>query len=52
MPENNGVGLTVLVVDDCVDIRLMLRTMLERRGYGVQEAENGRAAIMVAERDL
>jgi PAS domain-containing protein len=25
MPENNGVGLTIKVVDDCDDIRLMLR---------------------------
>ena len=37
--------LRVLVVDDDADIRLLLRELLERAGYTVDEAENGRAAL-------
>jgi DNA-binding response OmpR family regulator len=35
----------VLVVDDDPDIRLLLRELLERAGYTVDEAETGRAAL-------
>src|SRR4026208_1355835 len=37
--------LTILVVDDFDDTRLLLRTWLERRGFRVVEAENGIQAI-------
>jgi GAF domain-containing protein/CheY-like chemotaxis protein len=37
--------LPVLVVDDDVEVRQLLRRMLEPEGYTVVEAENGRAAL-------
>jgi len=39
---------TILVVDDFDDTRLLLRTWLERKGYRVLEAENGRHALSTA----
>ena len=42
---------TIIVVDDCADIREMLRFMLERRGYLVLEAENGQAAVELAKQE-
>jgi CheY-like chemotaxis protein len=50
MPENDGAGPTVIVVDDCADIRELLRVALEARGYQVLEAEDGRAAVELAGR--
>jgi len=41
--------LTILVVDDFDDTRLLLRTFLERRGYRVIEAEDGIEAVSQAE---
>jgi CheY-like chemotaxis protein len=38
-------GRTILVVDDFDDTRLLLRTWLERKGYRVIEAHDGRQAI-------
>jgi DNA-binding response OmpR family regulator len=38
-------GARVLVVDDDEDIRLLLRELLERAGYSVDAAENGRAGL-------
>jgi CheY-like chemotaxis protein len=35
----------VLIVDDDVEIRQLLRRMLEPEGYAVVEAENGRVAL-------
>jgi DNA-binding response OmpR family regulator len=35
----------VLVVDDDEDIRTLVRALLERAGYAVDEAESGRAAL-------
>jgi DNA-binding response OmpR family regulator len=35
----------VLVVDDDQDIRALVRALLERAGYSVDEAESGRAAL-------
>jgi CheY-like chemotaxis protein len=50
MPEKNGAGPTVIVVDDCPDIREMLKFLLETRGYHVLEAENGQAAVELTRR--
>ena len=41
----------VLVVDDDADIRAFVALELEHHGYGVIEAENGRTAIEVIERE-
>jgi DNA-binding response OmpR family regulator len=35
----------ILVVDDEADIRLLLKELLERAGYDVEEAEDGRQAL-------
>jgi GAF domain-containing protein/DNA-binding response OmpR family regulator len=37
--------LPILVVDDDPALRELVRRLLEREGYAVQEAENGRAAL-------
>ena len=42
-----GAGQTILVVDDEPSVRLVLRTALERAGYQVLPATNGREAIDV-----
>jgi CheY-like chemotaxis protein len=41
-------GLTILVVDDFDDTRLMMRLWLEKRGYRVLEAADGVEALKVA----
>lgn len=47
--QNSGSDAkTILVVEDNVDSREMLRMFLEKAGYNVQEAENGRDAIDLA----
>ena len=38
-------AIRVLIVDDEINIRLMLRTLLEADGYTVSEASNGRQAL-------
>ena len=40
---------TILVVDDFDDTRLLLRTWLQKKGYRIIEAENGREAVTKAE---
>jgi CheY-like chemotaxis protein len=40
---------TIMVVEDDADSRLMMRTLLEMKGYRVLEAESGEAAIAAAE---
>jgi signal transduction histidine kinase/ActR/RegA family two-component response regulator len=40
-----GAGQTILVVDDEPSVRLVLRTALERAGYEVLPATNGREAV-------
>jgi CheY-like chemotaxis protein len=50
MDLNNRLRLTVMVVDDNEDLREMLRFMVERLGYEVVEAENGREAVEIANR--
>lgn len=47
---NSGKSL-VLIVEDDEDVRFMLRTMLERRGFEVIEAADGLEAIETAERE-
>jgi CheY-like chemotaxis protein len=42
---------TVLVADDHADTRLMLRVLLERRGYRVVEAGDGTEAVAANERE-
>ena len=51
-PWRDGGGARVLVVEDHPDIRSMLRTMLELRGYSVLEAADGEQGVGVAEREL
>ena len=46
-PPPRGSGETILVVDDEPSVRLVLRTALERAGYLVLPASNGREAIDV-----
>ena len=46
-PPPRGRGETILVVDDEPSVRLVLRTALERAGYLVLPASNGREAIDV-----
>jgi CheY-like chemotaxis protein len=48
MSENNGAGLTVLVVEDFEDNRFMMRRLLEMSGYRVIEAVNGKQAVEAA----
>ncbi|MDT4895038.1 MAG: hypothetical protein QOH25_115 [Acidobacteriota bacterium] len=48
METNTGAPLTVMVVDDNEDLREMLRYMVERLGFRVVEAENGREAVALA----
>jgi CheY-like chemotaxis protein len=45
---NNPPNSTILIADDSVDARAMLRMFLETEGYKVIEAENGRQAIETA----
>jgi two-component system KDP operon response regulator KdpE len=42
---NPGTKIDVLVVDDEVQIRRLLKITLEEAGYGVREAESGRTAL-------
>lgn len=51
MAQGNAPGLKVLVVEDYEDTLLMMRVMLERRGYRVIEATNGEEAVEVSRRD-
>jgi len=40
---------TVLVAEDNEDVRLMMRTLLEMKGYGVIEAGDGHETVAVAQ---
>lgn len=44
-PNDGAVLKTVLVVDDDPDMRFMLKLLLERGGYQVNEAADGLAAL-------
>jgi AmiR/NasT family two-component response regulator len=45
----NGVAPTILVVEDSADTRAIIRLELERWGYTVVEAADGREAIEMTE---
>jgi CheY-like chemotaxis protein len=47
--KSNEGQRTILIVDDFDDTRLLLRTWLEKKGYRVVEAENGKQAVAIAE---
>lgn len=48
MAKNQASSHTVMVVDDCEDIRLMLTAMLNILGYRVVEARDGQEAVEIA----
>jgi CheY-like chemotaxis protein len=45
------VGYTILVVEDALDSRELMRLILEAEGYRVLEAENGIVAMDTAQRE-
>jgi two-component system, cell cycle response regulator DivK len=45
------VGYTILVVEDTLDSRELMRFILEAEGYRVLEAENGLVAVDTAQRE-
>jgi CheY-like chemotaxis protein len=49
LQNHNDDRRTILIVDDFDDTRLLLRTWLNKKGYRVVEAENGKEAIAKAE---
>jgi DNA-binding NtrC family response regulator len=44
--------VSILVIDDDVEMRNMLRSALENEGYLVKEVENGREAVKTCEKSL
>ena len=46
-PDAKGGGETILVVDDEMPVRVLARVCLQRRGYRILEAANGREAVDV-----
>ncbi len=48
MVKNNDGSHTILVVDDSEDIREVLKASLNKRGYKVVEAVNGKEAVEIA----
>jgi CheY-like chemotaxis protein len=51
MAEGKLSGLKILIADDHDDTRLLLRLLLERRGYRVVEAVDGEEAVEAARRE-
>ena len=49
-PEEDSPALGVLVVEDDVAVRRLVRLVLEEEGYGVKEAANGREALEFLQR--
>ncbi|MGE5660203.1 MAG: ATP-binding protein [Actinomycetota bacterium] len=43
---------TILVVDDDISLRKLLRQQLEAEGYNVKEAKDGREAVVVAKQEI
>ena len=50
MGGNGRAGLTILVVEDHADTRVLLRRLLELYGYGVSEASDGEQAVATIRR--
>jgi PAS domain S-box-containing protein len=50
-PQLRGNGETILLVDDEANVRLVTRRLLERNGYRVIEAANGREALVYLEQN-
>ncbi|MGG7645383.1 response regulator [Rhodovulum sp. YNF3179] len=46
-----GVGSKILVVDDDPTNRLVVRLLMEKRGYEVLEAEGGQAALTIFDQE-
>ena len=44
-PSESGSACHALIVEDDADLRSLVRRMLEKEGWGVREAENGRVAL-------
>lgn len=51
MVEKDSRDRTVLIVEDCDDVRYFMRLALEQLGYLVLEAENGANALDLAQRE-
>jgi CheY-like chemotaxis protein len=51
MTDRDSRDWTVLVVDDVEDTRYLMRLELERLGYLVIEAEDGKRAVEMAQKD-
>jgi type II secretory ATPase GspE/PulE/Tfp pilus assembly ATPase PilB-like protein/CheY-like chemotaxis protein len=49
--DNDRVAPRILLVDDDQDARVLMRTLLERDGYEVEEAEDGYKAIDILKED-
>lgn len=46
-----GLGYTILVVEDTLDSRELMRLILEAEGDRVLEAQNGVVAVDIAQRE-
>lgn len=51
MEKNQESGQTILVVEDYDDSRLLLKQVLETKGYHVLEAINGQEAVSLAKQE-
>jgi CheY-like chemotaxis protein len=51
MRESDATRANIMIVEDFDDVRMMMRTFLERSGYRVVEVVNGQDAIDVARRE-
>jgi two-component system cell cycle response regulator DivK len=51
MVKSQDPGQTILVVEDYEDTRLLLKQVLETKGYSVVEAINGQQAVDLARRE-
>jgi CheY-like chemotaxis protein len=51
MGKTEHSGRSIMVVEDYDDTRLMMKQLLEKKGYRVLEAVNGQQAVEIAERE-
>jgi two-component system cell cycle response regulator DivK len=51
MAKSQKPGQTIMIVEDYDDTRLLLRQLLETKGYRVVEAINGQEAVELAHRE-